>query len=473
MAFLMFTILLNQNLVRNIKDSLIMTMVGPEVISFIKLWGEMPMGILFVVIYTKMCNIMTTEQVFRYVVSFFLIFFTFFAFVLFPYREYFHPDPQIVEHYIALWPHAKWFMIIWGKWSFVLFYIMGELWPIIVFSILYWQLANKITKTEEATRFYSFFLLIGQTNLLVSGIVIVYFASGNHFLLPLFAGIDYNTEIALKSMMLVVIISGIVCLILHRIVERVAILQRNISRNNNNQVLKLSLLESTKMTLKSRYLGLICLLIVSYSIIVNLVEGMWMSKARDLYQTTEQFMVYQGNVLFWTGIATLIFSMIGSTIIRKFGWFWGAVITPGMMLIVGGLFFTGVILQDQLEAGFAQIGYISSALCIIVLLGSLQNIFGKGAKYSLFDATKEMSYIPLDDEMKTKGKAAVDVVGTKIGKSFGALVQFLTFTIFPSAQYEDIAGFLMTIFVIVCIAWVYAVYMLSIQYRNLLASKTY
>lgn len=473
MAFLMFTILLNQNLVRNIKDSLIMTMVGPEVISFIKLWGEMPMGILFVVIYTKMCNMMTTENVFRYIVTFFLLFFTFFAFVLFPYREYFHPDPQIVEYYIALWPHARWFIVIWGKWSFVLFYIMGELWPIIVFSILYWQLANKITKTEEATRFYSFFLLIGQTNLLVSGLVIVYFASGDHFLLPLFAGIDHNTEVTLKSMMLIVILSGIICLILHRIVEYVAIFQGDISRNVTNQVLKLGLGESIKMTLKSKYLGFICLLIVAYSIIVNLIEGMWMSKAKELYSTTEQFMVYQGNVLFWTGIATLAFSMIGSTIIRKFGWFWGAVITPVMMLVVGGLFFTGVILQDQLESLFANFGYISSTLGIVVLLGSLQNIFGKGAKYSLFDATKEMSYIPLDDEMKTKGKAAVDVVGTKVGKSFGALVQFITFTIFPSAQYEDIAGFLMTLFIIVSIAWIYAVYMLSVQYRQLLVSKTY
>lgn len=462
MAFLMFAILLNQNIVRSIKDSLVMTSVGPEAISFIKLWGEMPAGVLFVLIYAKLCNRMSTESVFRYVLIFFLFFFALFTFVIYPHREFFHADPVMIHQMAEQMPHLKWFIRLGGQWSFFLLYVLGELWPTVVFSLLFWQLANKVTSSEQAGRFYSFFSLFGQTNLLFSGSLIIYFSKPGHVLSFLFEGITDPTETMLKSLMLIVLLSGGIALALHRFIEKKIVLVAAQKQKEEKTKLKLSISDSLKMILRSPYLGRICVLIVAYSLAINLIEGLWMSKVRERYPLAQEFIAYHGNVLFWTGVFTLICSFIGSSIIRFFGWFWGAAATPLMILGAGGMFLLSVFFADYMEGAYAI-----SALPLVVWLGGLQHVLGKGTKYSLFDATKEMAYIPLDDEMKTKGKAAVDVVGAKIGKASGAIVQFLIFTLLPSARYDDIVGLLMVLFVLVCLTWVISAKSLAEEYSQL------
>jgi ATP/ADP translocase len=267
MALLMFTILINQNIVRSLKDSLVHTLVGSEVISFIKLWGELPLGILFVMIYTWLCDRMSTEKAFRVIFIFFLSFYLIFAFILYPNQDYFHPNIETIDSYIKLFPHFKWYIIMWGKWSLILVYIMGELWPMIIFTLLFWQLANKITKTEEASRFYPFFSLFGQANCLIAGSVVIYFSSNSHFLMPFFSEITDSTEVMIKSNIVIVTISGIISLLIHAHIEK-KIIKNEISTSLKKTHIKkpeLGLFDSFKMIIKSRYLGLMAIILISYS----------------------------------------------------------------------------------------------------------------------------------------------------------------------------------------------------------------
>jgi ATP:ADP antiporter, AAA family len=44
-------------------------------------------------------------------------------------------------------------------------------------------------------------------------------------------------------------------------------------------------------------------------------------------------------------------------------------------------------------------------------------VFARSSKFSLFDPAKEMVFIEMSKEEKSKGKAVVDLVGSQIGKS--------------------------------------------------------
>ena len=128
------------------------------------------------------------------------------------------------------------------------------------------------------------------------------------------------------------------------------------------------------------------------------------------------------------------------------------------------LFFTFIIWGNDITHFFA-ISF--NPLYMAVIAGAAQNILSKSTKYSLFDSTKEMAYIPLSVELRTKGKAAAEVVGAKLGKSLGAFVQSSVFILYPSATFDSMAPILMIIFALVLMVWFIDLMQLNKEYKKL------
>ena len=98
-------------------------------------------------------------------------------------------------------------------------------------------------------------------------------------------------------------------------------------------------------------------------------------------------------------------------------------------------------------------------------------VISKSVKYILFDPTKEMAYIPLDDELKTKGKAAVDVIGGRAGKAGGAAVQNWLLIGFATKDVMAIAPITFAVFAVIAVAWLFAVKALSVKVAAATAKK--
>jgi AAA family ATP:ADP antiporter len=153
--------------------------------------------------------------------------------------------------------------------------------------------------------------------------------------------------------------------------------------------------------------------------------------------------------------------------IGKFGWTRIALITPAIMLLTSAGFFSFLFFKDSLSDVVAITG--TSSLAIAVFFGAAQVCLSKAAKYSVFDTTKEMAFIPLGHESKLKGKAAIDGVGSRLGKSGGSLIHQGLLMIFStlSASAPVVAAILMC----VIFFWVLATRSLGIQFNELVANR--
>lgn len=459
MALMMFAILFNYWAARTVKDSLIVSHIGAEAISYIKLYMVLPSAILAMLFYSKLVNVMRPEKVFYTIITIFILFFGAFGLFLYPNAADFHPNPDTVAHLISMAPRFKWVLNIAGHWVYAAYYIMAELWGSMALSLLFWGFANQITASSQAKRFYAMLGFLSSVALICSGRT-MRFLGGLGDAMALIQGVS-----------LLLVISGIVVLIVYAWMQRYVVHDPKLcpqAPKKTKKKAKLSIKESLHLIFTTRYIGYIAVMVVAYGISINIIETVWKAKVRHVYPDVSAYAAFMGSYAEWTAYGIMFFTLLGANLLRLVRWRTAALLVPVIFTITGISFFSFVIVDESSRFMLPALG-MSTAL-IAVKLGTLQNVLSKSSKYALFDATKEMAYIPIDNELKTKGKAAVDVVGARLGKSGGAfIISTLTF-LFPTHQLTDFVPGLLVFYLIIIVVWCLAVRGLSREYEALIGN---
>ena len=207
--------------------------------------------------------------------------------------------------------------------------------------------------------------------------------------------------------------------------------------------------ESMTELSKSKELQAIATMVVCYNVCVELAEVLWKGILRKTYTNKTEYMSYMGKFSQTVGIVSFVLQLCSPEIIRRMGWKGASLITPWAMGFMATLFFISVSLGTDIVP-------IKTAL----LFGTIQNVVCKTTKYTLFDPCKEIAYIPLGPEAKVKGKAAVDVLGARSGRSIGsASQQFMVLV--AGGSILNCAPALCIIYLISVTSWSRAVNVLS------------
>lgn len=474
MLLIFFLISFDYNVLRTLKDTLLVTAKssGAVVIPFVKVWGVFPGAVLMTVLFAWLSNRYSRENVFYIIISIFLSYFFIFTFILYPLRDSIHPN-ELADHLEMTWPSGlKGLIAMFRYWSFTLFYVMSELWSSTVLSVLFWGFANQVTKICEAKRFYGLFGVGANFSGIFAGQASVFCCSITKRGSVLPFGEDAWHQ-SLILMTLLILACGIGALILFRWMNNNVLNDKlyfdPVAVKSCGEVKgKLSLKQSISYLLNSKYLLSIALIVVSYNLVINLTEVLWKDQVAQLYTDRNDYAVYMNNVVSIIGfVATLSSLFVSGNAIRKFGWTFTALLTPLIILVTSiGFFFFIFMSHEQPNATVPLVGV--SYLALVVFLGSAQNILCRGAKYSVFDATKEMSFVPLNPENKLIGKAAIDGVCSRFGKSGGSVVHqtflILFGTFISSAPY--IGAVLLGV---VCL-WMIAIRVLGKKFNELIDS---
>lgn len=414
LSVLLFLVCFNYSVLRCMKDTVVITASSAAVIPFIKVWSLLPMAVLLTIFYTWLSNRFNHEKVFYILVSSFLLFFLLFAFILYPNSESYHLSSQANFLRSILPQGFGGFIYMIEYWSFTIFYTIAELWSNIVLSILTWGFINQITKLSEASRFYAVLGVSSNLAAIAAGLMANYLSSAD----------DSKTwGQTLQELVLLIAFFGVLIMFLYHRINKYLLKEETReteSKNSFNKIVKFSLKDSFIEIARSKHLLSLSIIVVSYFFVINTVEVVWKEQLRLLYPAPMDFNHYMNTLTAAIGLISTLTAIFMAELISRLGWTKTALITPMIMLLTSLLFFSFLIFENDLLSLVSMFG--TTPLFIAVFMGGLQNCLSKSAKYSIFDGTKEMAFIPLERISQLKGKAAIDGVGSRLGKSGGSLV---------------------------------------------------
>ena len=449
-----FMISFNYSILRSLKDIYVLEHAGAEVIYYLKLFGVTPAIILMTIFYGKLSKKTDRDGRFNAVLAYFVVFFGLSYLFFIPNLEALQLN-NFADRLNVILPQMKSFWEMVRYWPLSLFYINAEAWGTMALGVLFWTFVNDITGIEQSKRFYSFLSLGAALGLILSGTLLKALSNDINIMLGLGLGL-ISTIIVVYN-------------IFARDIKRNPALYQ-VDHKPKKKKEKLSFWASCKFLARSQYLALIAVLIISYGVVISLFESVWKAKLKELTAGDGGMLAnIYGDQGIASGILSIVLIIFLSAPIMNRGWRFAASVTPVITLIATLVFFAFLYFQDSLSSVTAFLG--ASPLSLAVMVGLMNVVFIKAVKYILFDPTKERAYVPLDEESKVRGKAAVDGVGSRLGKSLGSLI--ITGLLVPFfGSIGDAQYLIFFLIVAMLVVWLMAVNKLSVLFKRRTEEQT-
>lgn len=432
MLAISFLLSFNYNILKSTKDSIVVTSSskGVESIPFIKIALILPLSVFFVYLFAKISDRVDREKRLYAMTAIFVAYFALFTYVLYPFREQLylvrlgnflegklhHGHGGLIDA-IRYWPYTT-------------FYAISELWGAIILNVAFWSFVNEITRVEEAKRFYPVMTICLNVSGIASGYLGNYFLSARR---ALDVSDQMHWDRSLMLIMTAVMVTAALAMGLFYHLNRVILRDDEIGAHaplpikGGQKEVQTSFIEDVQLLLRSPYILAIATTVFAFGFIIGATELLWKDQVRHWYPSTAKFYEFSNKINILTGILATALAFVTGWSIRQLGWSITAFLSPAIVGLSCLGFFAFLLFPESLSAMSALLHSTPQRLAI--LFGIALTALSRTVKYTFFDATKELAFIPLDRRTKLQGKAAIDGVGSRLGKSSASVLYTILFSI--------------------------------------------
>ncbi len=381
--------------------------------------------ILLTIIYNKISNLYSLRNVFLGFLSLSIILLFIFAFML---------SDNFVQNDLSA---GK---TIIKMWNISLFYILSDFWTAAIGGLLFWKMINTAFNHKQAENNYNFFISIGNVGMIISG------------MLGYFIAYNLNPKILVQNLSEILIFCMIICIFLiHNVENKFLISMRIDHMKNKSHTPPLDTYESIRFIMNSKYLlAMLCIAII-FNVTSVIIDNPFQKVIQTVFLNLNEQFQFVSILNIIMGICAICINIFSKNLFHHLGWKFSALTTPLFIGIISITFMLSIYFQFHMS--------------IILIIGITQFIGMLSLKFSLFVFTFEMLYVPLDLEAQKKGKLAISVFASRLGKSLGAL---LLIAIMSFSNYIIYIPFIV---IALIIAWTYLINSIYLDYQKLITKE--
>ena len=449
------------NILLPLKKTVIMYIpgAGSEAMAYLKPFFITPGSIILTSIFLFLSSRYNKNQVFRTILGIFTGYFFLYRFLFAPYRTYFSAT-RISSALVWILPlNFQAAPPLVEYWMDTTFYTMAELWGTTVVSLMIWGLVNQNMTQDKAQSRYGLLSIGANSSAIVSGWLSIYLGQQS-----------LSWEDLFNSVLNAVLCGCVLTWIIYEVLIAQGWLSdrsiENAMQKSTTNGKSFGLLGCFSHVFAHQRLWAIAIIVLGYNTLYTLSDFMFTKQVELYFGVNDKIQsnMFLAQVSLATGISATIFALILYPIAIHFGgWLWAALLTP-LCFLVTGVFFYGSQYTQFMSTAVLSHTLTASAP---IVAGALHIAFLRGARYSVFDATKEAAYVGLPVADQIQGKAAIDAIASRVGRSLGSLVFFVLFAILGNSitaalPYIMLVGAMGTVY------WIRSIFVLnSIRHKDL------